>query len=121
MVNNITNPLTSFFNLTEFTTINGTRAVVDSVGVVNQGINGWLMTMILLSMGIVLYMLFRSVTSSDTGALAGAGMFTVFAGLLLFMVDMLVLPKLITWTQLLPFIIATVVFIYLHYQNRGDL
>ena len=86
----------------------------------DQAAGGYIAITILAVIGLVLFLTMRESekVNSDSEAFVYAGLITTFAGILLFVIDTGTGAKLITWVQLVPFILLTAIGIFINFTNR---
>lgn len=118
---NCTNIMECNYNLTNI--INQT-AISDPplwIANLNAELLGYLIIVIVAVFGVLLFLEVRKFDEvSDSEAVAYAGLFTSFIGLLLFVINIVTMPnvKLITWPQLVPILVITSIGIISHFINR---
>jgi len=85
----------------------------------NVLLNGWPIVIFLVVFAISLFVLMRKVeATTDSESAVYAGLMTSFIGVMLFLIKIDGVTKLLTWTQLLPFIVVTFIAIIVNYVNK---
>lgn len=121
---NVTNPLMENFTY-NLTKIFSPEIIQDPpywLANFNQELGGLAIFTILIVFGVVLFFASRSrPETSDSEAALLAGSISTIVGVLLFIVDIVALPqtKLLTWIQLVPFIVFTAVFAFVNHMNKN--
>ena len=107
---NASNIMENNFNLTKIFTRDPIENPTKWFGAFNELMSGYFTITVLTVVGGVLFLLMRNnPNTSDTEAVVYSGLVCSVVGLLLFLADIMTgnTTKLITWTQLMPFMVIT--------------
>jgi len=117
-MSNITNPLNQTFDLTAITNTNIVDTPVDWLYYIDGFLNHYMIVSILLLIGVVLFFGMKKVINSEVEALGFASVVISFFGLLLFLARTTAGEPLLSFVKLSPFIIITLIVIYINFSNR---
>lgn len=120
-MSNITNVMTDLnYNLSGI----ANNSIIDNpagwLSSTDQAAGGYMAITILAVVALVLFLTMRESdkVNSDSEAMVYAGLITTFAGIMLFVIDTSTGFKLITWAQLVPFILLTAIGMFINFSNR---
>jgi len=86
----------------------------------NMEMGSIVVPVLMVLIGLVLYVVMKETGTTDSEALLYAGIIISLIGVFAFIIDITTLPgvKILTWIQLVPFIIFTAIMVFVNHANQ---